>query len=147
MLEVMGFKITVVPFTMDRWPQYDYRCQVGMVAVSFAIGIAVQQACQRLQRIWLPRRHANDVQLVKDTTLKVIHEAQHVTISHAAIKKCCRDIDLATMATIVAPVAFDSTLHFVDGTSHTLQYLLVLDALNFCFWPGAVSRSPIVQEK
>jgi hypothetical protein len=28
-------------------------------------------------------------------------------------------------------------LHFVDGSSLTAQYLLVLDAINFCFWQGA----------
>jgi hypothetical protein len=26
-------------------------------------------------------------------------------------------------------------MHFVDGGPLTLQYLLVLDTLNFCFWP------------
>jgi hypothetical protein len=34
-------------------------------------------------------------------------------------------------------------LHYVDtscpdGCQRTAQYLLVLDALNFCFWPGEV---------
>ena len=28
-----------------------------------------------------------------------------------------------------------SDLHFFDGGAATLQYLLVVDALNFCFWP------------
>jgi len=27
-------------------------------------------------------------------------------------------------------------LHYYDGGPHTLQYLLVMDALNYCFWPG-----------
>ncbi len=27
-------------------------------------------------------------------------------------------------------------LHYVDGTPLTVQYVLVVDALNFCFWPG-----------
>lgn len=26
-------------------------------------------------------------------------------------------------------------LHYLDGGPLTVQYLLVLDALNFCFWP------------
>ena len=29
----------------------------------------------------------------------------------------------------------DAELHFFDGGPLTAQYLLVLDALNFCFWP------------
>lgn len=27
-------------------------------------------------------------------------------------------------------------IHFVDGGPLTAQYLLVVDALNFCFWEG-----------
>ena len=29
-------------------------------------------------------------------------------------------------------------VHFNDGGPLTAQYLLVLDAINFCFWPGTV---------
>jgi hypothetical protein len=32
--------------------------------------------------------------------------------------------------------------HHVDGTHLTAQYFLVVDALNFCFWPGAACTSP-----
>ena len=35
-----------------------------------------------------------------------------------------------------APATAVSELHYVDGTPLTVQYLLVVDALNFCFWPG-----------
>ncbi len=34
-------------------------------------------------------------------------------------------------------------LHFMDGGPLTAQYLLVVDALNFCFWPGAVDVQPL----
>lgn len=27
-------------------------------------------------------------------------------------------------------------MHYSDGGQLTVQYLFVLDALNFCFWPG-----------
>ena len=30
-------------------------------------------------------------------------------------------------------------IHYFDNGPLTVQYLLVLDALNFCFWPGNVS--------
>jgi hypothetical protein len=32
---------------------------------------------------------------------------------------------------------WDASVHFCDGGPLTVQYLLVVDALNFCFWPGA----------
>lgn len=37
-------------------------------------------------------------------------------------------------ATELAPPAWDSALHFTDGTWRTAIWTLVLDALNFCFW-------------
>ena len=37
----------------------------------------------------------------------------------------------------MSPKAFDEDMHFSDGGSPLMaQYLLVVDALNFCFWPG-----------
>lgn len=38
---------------------------------------------------------------------------------------------------LTAPQAFDADIHYVDGTPLTAQYLLVVDAINFCFWPDA----------
>jgi hypothetical protein len=35
--------------------------------------------------------------------------------------------------------AWDATLHFCDGTERTLNWVLLLDALNFCFW-GEVGK-------
>lgn len=33
-------------------------------------------------------------------------------------------------------------IHYFDNGPLTVQYLLVLDALNFCFWPGFYSLTP-----
>jgi len=35
----------------------------------------------------------------------------------------------------VLPPSWDQHYHFSDGTDLTAQYVLVLDGLNFCFWP------------
>lgn len=37
----------------------------------------------------------------------------------------------------VKPPAWDYVHHYFDGTAKTVAYLLVLDSLNFCFWPEA----------
>lgn len=131
---------------MIFWRECDYASRIGVAAVSLLCGVALQQVCQRLQRLFVGSKQTDAVQQVKDSTQVVVHEAQHVSLSHAAIKKSCREIDSATMESILAPVAFDSSLHFVDGTSRTLQYLLVLDALNFCYWPGVVFVSAQFQQ-
>ncbi|HEY7348413.1 MAG TPA: queuosine salvage family protein [Ktedonobacterales bacterium] len=33
--------------------------------------------------------------------------------------------------------AWDATLHFYDGTERTLNWMLLVDAMNFCFWGEA----------
>ena len=33
------------------------------------------------------------------------------------------------------PPSWAADYHFCDGTDLTAQYVLVLDAVNFCFWP------------
>ncbi len=49
------------------------------------------------------------------------------------------DLDrLHTLAQELLPVpcsTWDSRHHFADGTSRTVSYLLLVDALNFCFFP------------
>ena len=62
--------------------------------------------------------------------------AQHVSISKSAINRFTANLKVEDLARITAPTAYDASIHFVDGTWRTAQYLLVLDALNFCFWPG-----------
>lgn len=32
-------------------------------------------------------------------------------------------------------------IHYFDNGPLTVQYLFVLDALNFCFWPGKIQHS------
>ena len=46
---------------------------------------------------------------------------------------------LADAALHFSPTSFDRQLHFFDEGRPELvaQYLLVVDALNFCFWPDA----------
>ncbi|QBD82195.1 hypothetical protein EPA93_41935 [Ktedonosporobacter rubrisoli] len=36
-----------------------------------------------------------------------------------------------------SPAAWDEHYHFFDGTERTVNWLLLLDALNFCFWAEA----------
>ena len=60
----------------------------------------------------------------------VISRSEHVRIDGEALKKFCHWIVTEKRR---AP-AWDSRYHFNDGTERTVIYLLVLDALNFCFW-------------
>lgn len=41
--------------------------------------------------------------------------------------------------TDLVPTAWDTELHFTDGTWRTAVWTLVLDALNFCFWSASAN--------
>lgn len=60
----------------------------------------------------------------------VMERARHVRLDEAAIER-----HGAAFAQRSIPVpAWNSELHFTDGTPRTANYLLVLDGLNFSFW-------------
>ncbi len=71
------------------------------------------------------------LQAVHDSAAFIARHARHVHIDQSALVALAEQI--ASGAT--PPVAWDNVHHFNDGSPRTAQYLLVLDALNFCFWP------------
>lgn len=67
---------------------------------------------------------------VLTSTAPIVSAMAHVRIDTAAI-----DLLADRLATAdLAPPAWDTQLHFTDGTWRTAMWVLVLDALNFCFW-------------
>src|SRR5215469_14546828 len=68
---------------------------------------------------------------VLTATEEVVRTSQHVTLDQAAVR------DLVARWTAEpwpeAPAGLDS-LHFFDGTWRTVNFVLALDALNFCFF-------------
>jgi hypothetical protein len=69
-------------------------------------------------------------QTVRESTAKVMERAVHVRLADDACARLAQRI-LAEPAA----ASWDATDHFVGEARLTLRYLLVLDALNFCFWP------------
>ncbi|HEY3998782.1 MAG TPA: queuosine salvage family protein, partial [Candidatus Xenobia bacterium] len=63
---------------------------------------------------------------------KVIAEASHVRIVDAEIETHARGW---TKDGFSVPT-WNRDLHYHDGTERTVNYVLVLDALNFSFWPN-----------
>lgn len=61
-------------------------------------------------------------------------QSVNVHIDDGAIDAYVQSI--ADPAALCSPHTFDSVLHFVGEDEPTCQYLLVVDALNFCFWPA-----------
>lgn len=71
---------------------------------------------------------------VKDSAAYISGLSKHVTIDTTAIQKAVEEITVQKLEELVSPKAFNTDIHFVDGGPLTAQYLLVVDALNFCFW-------------
>ncbi len=68
---------------------------------------------------------------VLETTRPVVDGAEHVRIDRARIRALCRE-----WAQNPAPVQpWDDSVHFSGDAPATANYVLLLDALNFCFWP------------
>ena len=74
---------------------------------------------------------------VRASAAAVVRAASHVEVSTSAINRLAASLSTTELEQMRAPAAFDKSIHFVDGGAHTVQYLLLVDALNFCFWPRA----------
>jgi hypothetical protein len=62
----------------------------------------------------------------------VVEHARHAWINKKQIDNVCPQL-LAHYSPTLEPVWYDR-FHFHDDTERTVNWLLVLDALNFCFW-------------
>ncbi|MBI5304528.1 MAG: hypothetical protein HY868_20510 [Chloroflexi bacterium] len=64
------------------------------------------------------------------TTAYVVEHARVVKISHGAIERAADTLAQKN----VEPPAWNREWHYHDGAPRTVNYLFLLDALNFCFW-------------
>ncbi len=64
------------------------------------------------------------------TTALVVEQAEHVKMDHAAIRRVAD----ALVGNEIKPPAWNYEYHYFDGTPRTVNYLFLLDALNFSFW-------------
>lgn len=70
---------------------------------------------------------------IRTTTAFVTAQASSVAINSERLDNLAQHIATGDYGT---KIAWDTHHHFFDGGQQTAQYLLVLDALNFCFWPA-----------
>lgn len=74
---------------------------------------------------------------VLTSTREVVLRASSVHIKHTRIEQLAQQLTIAQPATgapffTVPP--WPAHYHFFDGSERTVNWLLLLDALNFCFW-------------
>ena len=73
-----------------------------------------------------------DILGVLTSTREVVLRARSVRIDHAQITRLADQ--LTTGAQLVEIPAWPEHYHFFDGSEYTVNWMLLLDALNFCFW-------------
>jgi len=75
---------------------------------------------------------------VLSSTCSVLEQGEHVWIVTDAIERLSNQWIHEYLSTHGQQTPFlplwDNTYHFHDGTERTVNWLLLLDALNFCFW-------------
>src|SRR5919108_3986623 len=69
---------------------------------------------------------------VLSSTRLVVEHASHAWINKEQLGQISALL-LTKYAPTIEPVWYDR-FHFHDGTERTVNWVLVLDALNFCFW-------------
>ncbi|KAI5384653.1 hypothetical protein KIW84_071601 [Lathyrus oleraceus] len=73
---------------------------------------------------------------VRATSAWVASRSSHVTVDSSGIEKVVSKIES------IPKVEWDfEGIHYFDNGPLTVQYLFVLDALNFCFWPVPIAIS------
>jgi hypothetical protein len=68
---------------------------------------------------------------VLEATRFVVERSKRVHIHEPAVSSLCETL---IRGDFTVPL-WDREIHFFDGTEATVNYLFVLDTLNFCFWP------------
>lgn len=68
---------------------------------------------------------------VLESTARVMEQADHVKINVDRLTELCRE----WKETFPSVPAWNDRVHWSDGSARTANFVLLLDALNFCFWP------------
>lgn len=86
------------------------------------------------ERYTLPTSEQDPLGILS-STLAVVEQGENVWINPHAIEQLSEQwLDQKDQKSTLAPPAWDTQYHFYDGTERTVNWLLLLDALNFCFW-------------
>lgn len=73
---------------------------------------------------------------ILSSTRTVVQQGEHAWINPEYIEQLLEQLlQKDTGNANIYPPPWDDRYHFHDGTERTVNWLLVLDALNFCFWP------------
>src|ERR1051326_2372160 len=73
---------------------------------------------------------------ILSSTRTVVEQSKHVWINREYAEQLSEQwLKEDARNTNIFPPLWNDPYHFYDGTKHTVNWLLILDALNFYFWP------------
>jgi hypothetical protein len=75
-----------------------------------------------------------DVLGVLSSTRQVVEQGEYVWIDREEIKLLVHQWIQHNKESAITPPSWYEQYHFFDGTERTVNWILALDALNFCFW-------------
>lgn len=83
----------------------------------------------------------NPLQSIRESCQRVVNQAEHVKIVDSEITKYAAQMGDATIGDFRKEVEWDAQGWHYSADVKTLgpltvQYIFVMDALNFCFWPS-----------
>jgi len=76
------------------------------------------------------------IDFIQESTKWVVSQAQHVKLGDKGAFESAAASLVESGATTSIPSWLDGDFHFFDGSVATYNYIFVVDALNFCFWPS-----------
>ncbi|KYR02293.1 UPF0553 family protein [Tieghemostelium lacteum] len=80
----------------------------------------------------------NALELIRETTEYVSSQAKYVSVCEEALEKECKSFISEFIAKGSKREDWSANdFHYSDGTEQTAKFILVLDTLNFCFWPDS----------
>lgn len=81
---------------------------------------------------------AHDALGILSSTRQVMAQSEYVRINHDQIARLSKEWseERKRFTSSTAPIWYDR-YHFFDGTERSVNWILLLDALNFCFWAEA----------
>ena len=94
-----------------------------------------KDAIGKLKELWyaglIRNRRGSAMFEVLETAKNVSEKSRHVRINHEALKKFAQELAESSTPT----PTWDAWHHFIGNDEETVAYLLVVDSVNFCFWP------------
>ena len=87
-----------------------------------------------------PKCSLNPLKMVKSTCQDIVHLATSVFIDASALVQAAEELATTDLESLVSGVNWnENNWHYCEDADRsgpkTCQYIFVLDALNFCFWP------------